>query len=446
MRTIGFFMLSEPGHLNPSFTIAKRLQRRGYRVCFFGQSDYADHISAQGLEFIPIFDSPAAEGTEERQETKTQRKSFFPRLAGRMEGTRTFLRDLMSGQIEELFNRTQLDLLIVDSLLPFVALIAYKLKTPVVMLSVTLPRNKDSYIPPLSSTLIPGATRFAKFRTNLSWYSLFLVREISSRLTQLSLQREVRNFAIECRYPLKDIDTQTFFIPTLNLPELILCPEEFDFPRKEKANRHYIEAGIDQDRKEDPFPADRINDNRPLIFCTLGSQSHQYKVSTHFFQTVIEALSRRPDWQLLLAIGEGFDVKDFQPAAPNITVVNWAPHATTLKRSSIMINHGGLGTVKECIYHGVPMIVFPISKDHPGNAARVQYHGLGVMGRIREVSAEQIHRLIDRLAQEPVFKSRSQAMSEVFKKAEASNKGVKIIETILRQSHEGTSQRGLKVG
>lgn len=434
MLTIGFFMLSEKGHLNPSFKIARHLQQRGYRVCFFGFSNHAEYISARGLEFIPIFGNSPDSANEARQETKAPLKGFkLFRAAGRMEETRKFLRDLMGGQIEELLDKVRPDLLIVDSFLPFVALVAYKLKIQVVMLSATLPRNKEPSIPPLSSTLIPANTRFARLRITLVWLRLFLLREIFSRWTQLSLQREVKKFAIECHYPLRDIDTRTFFIPALNLPELIVCPKEFDFPRKERENRYYVEAGIDPHRTEDPLPKERIEDHRPLVFCTLGSQSHQYRISKHFFQTVIEALERKPEWQLLLAIGEHMDVKDFQPTAANVTVVNWAPHAAALTKSSIMINHGGLGTVKECVYYGVPMIVFPISKDHPGNAARVHYHGLGVLGNIQRVSVEQIHSLIDKVAAEPSFKSRSRAMSSVFREAEDSGKGVEIIETILNQ-------------
>jgi UDP:flavonoid glycosyltransferase YjiC (YdhE family) len=102
-----------------------------------------------------------------------------------------------------------------------------------------------------------------------------------------------------------------------------------------------------------------------------------------------------------------------------------------LERASIMITHGGLGAVKECILFGVPMIAFPCKWDQPFNAARVVAHGLGVRGSINKVTAGQIHRLIETVAGNPSFKSRVDAMSKVFNEIENSGKGVKILERII---------------
>jgi UDP:flavonoid glycosyltransferase YjiC (YdhE family) len=97
-----------------------------------------------------------------------------------------------------------------------------------------------------------------------------------------------------------------------------------------------------------------------------------------------------------------------------------------------MINHGGLGAVKECILFGVPMIVFPCRWDQPHNAARVVYHGLGVRGNINDASVEQIHSLIDVVDKDPKFKSRIDAMSKTFHEIENSGRGVQMVESILR--------------
>jgi UDP:flavonoid glycosyltransferase YjiC (YdhE family) len=222
--------------------------------------------------------------------------------------------------------------------------------------------------------------------------------------------------------------------PADELPVITLCPLEFETPQGQgMKGHHYVEASVDLDREEaGDFPWERLDTERPLIFCTLGSHPEDYKQSWPFFRAVIDAMRQKPDWQLLLALGNPHvDPTEFQPVPPNVLLVSWAPQLAILKRASIMMTHGGLGTIKECIFFGVPMIVFPVAWDQPRNASRVVYHGLGVRGGIGEISTEQILHLIDRVADDPSFKENAQAMSKVFQEIEERGAGAEVIERIL---------------
>jgi MGT family glycosyltransferase len=145
-------------------------------------------------------------------------------------------------------------------------------------------------------------------------------------------------------------------------------------------------------------------------------------------------MRERPDWQLVLAAGVHLRATDLHPVPDNVVVVNWAPQLEMLERASIMITHGGLGGVKEAIFFGVPMIVFPCRWDQPHNAARIVYHGLGVRGDINNGSVGQIHSLIDAIAKDPKFKSRVDAMSRTFREIEDSGVGVSTVEKIISDS------------
>ncbi len=63
-----------------------------------------------------------------------------------------------------------------------------------------------------------------------------------------------------------------------------------------------------------------------------------------------------------------------------------------LSRADLFITHSGLNSIKESIFYAVPMLVFPIEfkTDHPGNAARIVYHVLGLRGDARKDSAPEI--------------------------------------------------------
>ena len=96
-----------------------------------------------------------------------------------------------------------------------------------------------------------------------------------------------------------------------------------------------------------------------------------------------------------------------------------------------MITHGGFNSVKECIFFDVPLIVFPVIRDHPAIAARVVYHGLGITGDIRETSVDQIHNFIDRILEDSTFKARVAAMGKIFRENEAASPSVPVIEKAL---------------
>jgi UDP:flavonoid glycosyltransferase YjiC (YdhE family) len=217
------------------------------------------------------------------------------------------------------------------------------------------------------------------------------------------------------------------------IPTLIACPPEFDFPRRWRGdNTSYIESLIDVRRKEVFFDWGRIDLLKPLIYCSLGSQSHMYKQSRDFFAAIAKAMGFKPDRQLILATGGNPNADEFGQTSPNVLVVNWAPQLEVLRRASIMITNAGLGTIKDCIFFGVPMVVFPVKWEQPNNAARVAYHGLGVRGDIDNASVPRILSLIDKIERNPSFRHRVDSMSQAFRQAEQQEIGATTIESILR--------------
>ena len=61
-----------------------------------------------------------------------------------------------------------------------------------------------------------------------------------------------------------------------------------------------------------------------------------------------------------------------------IEVLPVADHDRLMTECSIVICHGGLGTVLRALAHGVPMVVLPLGRDQIGNARRVEDLGVGI--------------------------------------------------------------------
>ena len=62
----------------------------------------------------------------------------------------------------------------------------------------------------------------------------------------------------------------------------------------------------------------------------------------------------------------------------NVTLLPSAPHDAVMKEVSLVVTHGGHGTVSRALWHGLPLLVMPMGRDQNDIAARVEAHGVGL--------------------------------------------------------------------
>jgi UDP:flavonoid glycosyltransferase YjiC (YdhE family) len=225
----------------------------------------------------------------------------------------------------------------------------------------------------------------------------------------------------------------------LKLPHLFLCPEELDFPDSYREGCYYAEASIDLQREEPSFDWSKLKKDKVLIYCSLGTTGETFQTLginkvKNFFQNVIDAISLKEEYQLIVSVSDHINVEDLHSVPENIIIANRAPQLALLENASLAIIHGGVRTIKECIFFGVPMIVFPISADQPENAERIEYHGLGVVGDIKNTSISLIIDLLEKIENDFLLKQRVETWKNKFREIEKSGKATKFILDILEQN------------
>jgi zeaxanthin glucosyltransferase len=165
-----------------------------------------------------------------------------------------------------------------------------------------------------------------------------------------------------------------------------------------------------------------------------------------FLRAVAEAMTAHPEWQLVLSTGNQLTAEDFTAVPDDAVIWPWVPQLQVLERAAVMITHGGLGTVKECIFRGVPMVVFPISRDQPENAKRIAHHKLGLCGELSSFSPEGIFALVRQVAESAEIRQSMDRIQRRFQEVEASGIGVRLIEETLRRHGKlGVPQAGAPV-
>ena len=97
-------------------------------------------------------------------------------------------------------------------------------------------------------------------------------------------------------------------------------------------------------------------------------------------------------------------------APPNVTVTRWVRHADVLPYCSAVIIHGGHGTVMKALTAGVPLVVVPLGRDQPDNAARVVYAGAGTRLR-KSASVSALRAATARVIEDPRYRAAAGRMA-----------------------------------
>ena len=115
-----------------------------------------------------------------------------------------------------------------------------------------------------------------------------------------------------------------------------------------------------------------------VIYISMGSTAHLTHSMAWSIIESIQQTNYSAIWSLgasELMILDGIDFNESQ-----IFIVSWMPQKNVLSHPSIKIAilHGGLGGIQEALSSGVPIICLPQMFDQWDNAARIEYHHLGV--------------------------------------------------------------------
>ncbi|HEX4420780.1 MAG TPA: glycosyltransferase [Kofleriaceae bacterium] len=430
------------GHLNPILGLAEVLRRRGHGIRVAAIPRARPQVSAAGFEFVPLF--PAWDSiTESERQGKTGPGRLVRRIPGAADVLansavqRQFFDYLKRGELEQFLAPLEIDAVLVDADIPSVALAAHASGLPTIVLRTSLSpaRRIDAF--PLSSDRAPAinpwqraacAARWAANRAGWGLARRLLIRSGGAH-AQLSAAELTRHFG----YRSRELDFNTsYFAPILGLPELILCPRGFELPspcgHRETYSACWLKASFDRASLDGAgFPRELLDDTRPLIYCSLGTRGHRSGGSTEFYRAVLAAMRRFPHWQLVL-VAPGLDRSRVGPIPDGTVIVDWAPQLALLKRTHLMITHGGLNSIKECIYAGVPMAVVPLRFDQPGNAMRVAHHRAGVVLELRGITEDAVADGLRTLDGDPTFRTALRGLQAEFVSAEDSALGLSFIE------------------
>jgi MGT family glycosyltransferase len=432
MATIIVYMLQEPGHLLPSYRVAEKLQDKGHKIIYIGSKSFRREIISYGFTFKEVPEAYIDTRVKKNNWTKIVPKVILQTIKDIKD---RHLYNTVRCVTETIISYNP-DLILLDELYtPYIISIS-RYNIPLLLISVYLSPEKDINIPPLSSTYIPKANFVSKIWTEWLWFkTVYQFR----KKTYFGYYSQNKKLAHDYQFPLKKrINHNRLFVFGIkDIPTLILCPRIFDFPRQDKPHRFYLEDNIVLNRELIPFNWDKINLSKPIIYCSLGTQAQfHFSGCGKFYKKIIDIFREKPNYNLIVSTGKELDLCDITNLPSHIMVCQKVPQIEILKKATLFITHGGMGSFKEAVYFGVPMLVFPVNltSDQNGNAARIFYHKIGLRGNIRKDSTNTIRRKINQILNTNLFQVNIKSMQKAFINCEQKSSYIEIIEHHLKKA------------
>lgn len=192
-----------------------------------------------------------------------------------------------------------------------------------------------------------------------------------------------------------------------NKPEILLAPLELEFSKAIKGkHQHYLGLVVDESRVDtgvDPLfevqYAELCNRKKTtkLIYCSFGTYgiSHEIvELLCKFINQLLKALTSISGVTVVLAVippVKAF-LSNIEPWPENVFVYAKVPQLQMLALADLFITHAGLGSIKEAIHFGVPLLAFPLDPDwdQDGNALKIEYHKLGMRGSMHDATAQTL--------------------------------------------------------
>lgn len=450
-----FKIYPQKSHLNATFPLARGLRELGHEIQYAGVRELETHVVAQGFSYhvqsADIFPYVENQATDVKL---TFWLAFRMWWKNRRWGPAMRSRFASVDPFGPLIRATSPDAILVDSPYTILALSLLRRGIPFGITESMMNLKRAAGCTPLDTAYVPHSGWWSALVIRCHWRRYFIKRWILGALGfRADFSRTfVRARALAAGVSESCLDSNRYFHPGIKtVPEFILSPEPLDFPRQPSAHQIYVGPSVLIDRTETAsdyrFDAEfaRVvaerKRGRPLVYCSLGTAGWRYKGAEAFLRRVIAAAEGQP-WNLIVAIGANFDPAQFR-GHQNASVFQVVPQLRVLRHADLMITHGGMNSITECVLSGVPMLVYPGTTqiDQAGNAARVVYHQLGLQGKLTRDPAREIARKTTAILANPTYASRTRAMAERIETSEAWTHGAERVVQALQRSFPTAAAR-----
>lgn len=414
------------GNMTPAIQAARKLLARGHRVRFMSDECNRPEAQAVGAQFVAWNRAPNRKDRTRESQTFKDWAAATPQ-----EGLMTVIRDVWCGPslayaqdvIDEL-QREPADLVVTSEMLFGAMAGCESIGQRFAILCANISLSPLPGVPPLGPGLAPA--RNAEERALHKEIAQGVEAMFDSGLPAFNSTRVALGLE-----PLEHLLHQ--YHPAV--VELLATSRAFDFPADSLPSRvRYVGPQIGDPHWArpwtSPWPA---SDTRPLV--TVGF-STTFQNHAGVLQNVIDALAPLPA-RVLVTLGGSIKAGELR-AGGNCVIVESAPHQAVMREASLVVTHGGHGTVMRALVSRVPMLVIPHGRDQNDNAVRITERGAG-LSLMPDASVDAIRAACGRILGEPQIRSAARRLGDLVAAEAESMTVVHELEAVAANANRRTS-------
>lgn len=372
MARIVFFCIPAHGHTNPTLGVVRELAARGHEVLYYSYEPFRQVIEAAGASFVAC-DSFDAERKLTRQEAARLGSDLA--LSTRVLVDTTLALDNM---VCAEMTRLKPDCIVADSMAVWGKAVALKQGIPFVSSTTTFAFNQHS----------------AKIMKQS------LKELIGMLLSMPKINRDIKRLQKK-GYPVKSVldiiqnDENTHTI-VYTSPQFQPCSETF-------SDKY---AFVGPSLRPAVETVEKCAEK--LVYISMGTVNNQM---LPLYQNCIQAFRNTP-YQVILSVGDQVPLSEFGTLPEKISVYPKVDQVAVLEKADVFLTHCGMNSVSEALYHSVPLVMLPKTKEQSGVAQRVQQLGAGIL--LEETAPQAIRKAVETVFHVPQYRENAQRIAEGF--------------------------------
>ena len=431
MKTALFIILPYSSHYNACNGLRQYLEQEGYRTLVTVTPNLQVYAQGLGYETLPL-----------RYVKESYIKSLKVWLAVLLSSWlnplfvkkryRSFLEEVHA--IEDIVKQQRPHCIYIESHLGYYYVFLKRFGISVELVQTKLSVRQYDGIPPMTCDTVFKDSLLYRCWANLLWWRYQAAKRTKGLFTKVAYLGKDDAYFLERIARQNKLDPKKLFnyanISYLGMNEVstqILCPNVLEYSwQKLLPRERHIWYNIGENKRSTwPFWEElkAIKQNYRIVFCSLGTlETIDFQAAIVFLRKVIEVHKNLPD--VFLIISAGTLGQKLKASNSTLRVYEWVPQKELLPHCDLMITHGGLNSIKECVLAEVPMLVYPLNLkiDQPGNAARVVYHGLGLKGNLRNETPQVLKAKIENLLNNSAYRTKISQIKAYFISDAVTNK------------------------
>lgn len=372
-----FINLPYSGHVLPTLGLVQALIRKGHDVTYLLTSEWQERVEDSGAEFVPY--------------------NSHSRLSGQIKNAYAKGVEMSDG----------FDAIIYEHLFFIGKHLGEKVNRPTIRIFTTVAANQKL---------------IEKYVNSGGMMGIFKWKWLCRKWTQKAangVELMTDNW----------LDEIALNPPGLNL---VYTVREFQKYEEEFDDAIYKFIGTSIYPRKDKSDIQLEDVKKPIIYISMGTV---FNNKMKFYKQCIKAFGDK-QVTVIMSVGKKVRLEHLGKIPENFMVRAFVPQLEVLKHADVFVTHGGMNSINEALYYGVPMVVIPSMTDQPSNAERVEELKLGKRLEHKSITVDELEEVTMSVLSDSTIMSNVQEIQKKVLNAGNNEFGAKLIESYILQYPE----------